>query len=166
MTDKEIKESFNKLIDTFTHMTDKEIRENFDKLLDSFAESQPEYYPNEKYSIPKEIKDKIPDYFYIAMAGELVSIFGIDVLDKYDCYELYAFEYHESTAGWVEAFKATCKKLSMNWLYDYWDKLEWYDSDWFDGEIGVGIANIMPMLGNHANSYYLYLIGQDKNSVL
>lgn len=145
-------------------MTDKEIRDNFNALLDAFTQPQPEYYPENRYSIPKEIKDKIPDYFYIAMAGELVSIFGEDVLDKYDGYELYAFEYHESTAGWVAAFKATCKKLSMDWLYDYWDKLEWYDSDWFDGEIGNEIINILPKIGNGSNSYYLHLVNNENPS--
>ena len=29
----------------------------------------------------------------------------------------------------------TCEKLNMEWLVEYHDSLEWYDSDLFDGEM-------------------------------
>lgn len=40
-----------------------------------------------EYSIPDDIDSKIPDYFYIALAGELCSIYGPGVFDKipYSC---------------------------------------------------------------------------------
>ena len=34
----------------------------------------------EHYEIPKEIKSKIPEHFYYALWGELVSIFGPSIM--------------------------------------------------------------------------------------
>ena len=68
------------------------------------------------------------------------------------------------TGGWAEAFKQTCKKLSMLWLWDYYRSLEWYDSDLFDGEIADGIIEkFFRNENHHCNSYYKYLI--EKNEI-
>ena len=117
-----------------------------------------------EYSIPDDIKSRIPDYFYYAMAGELVSVFGPDVLkyeEEIDDYYLFS-----STTGWGLAFKMTCKKLDMDWLWEYWRTLEWYDSDIFDGEIETEIIERFCKKDHGkdgANCYYDYLLEGYKN---
>ena len=117
------------------------------------------------YKIPKEIKEKIPEYFYYAMGGELVSIFGVEVLtpeDKNDVINentVYEIDFVTSTSGWYEAFKATCKKLDLQWLLDYHETLDWYKSDLFDDEIAQEIIKYFSSEPkSRANSYYLYLV--------
>lgn len=127
-----------------------------------------------EYTIPKDIESRIPDYFYYAMAGELVSIFGPWILEKQD-YPEYDdgneilgdpnvdgsyYDLNSSTSGWNEAFKMTCKKLNMMWLMDYYETLEWYYSDIFDGIIEDRIIeNYIEKdhIHDHANCYYKYL---------
>ena len=114
------------------------------------------------YHIPLEIKQKIPDYFYIAFAGELHSVFGSWASEKDEC-GIYGLSYEGGTAGWVAAFKATCDKLQMQWLLDYYNTLEWYDSDQFDSEIGDAIIKtVYEADDTSANSYYLHLIEENK----
>lgn len=86
-----------------------------------------------EYKIPEEIISKIPLYFWPAFAGELVSVFGLSIFEKQEtgCYSL---NYVSSTIGWNVALRTTCNKLDMNWLFNYYDKLEWWQSDMFDGE--------------------------------
>ena len=125
------------------------------------------------YKIPLEIKQKIPKYFYYAMGEELVNIFGTKVLipedvnDEINEYTVYGIDFVTSTSGWHEAFKATCKKLDLQWLLDYHKTLEWYDSDLFDDEIAQEIIKYFSSEPkNKANSYYLYLLTpKDKNNV-
>lgn len=84
------------------------------------------------YKIPEDILSKIPEYFWSAFAGELVSVFGPHALEKVDdSYNLY---FLTGTMGWNAALKMTCRKLDMYWLYEYYDKLQWWESDMFDGE--------------------------------
>ena len=69
--------------------------------------------------IDKQIK-RIPNYFYYAMAGELVSIFGPDILkDQEDC---SYYDLRSGTMGWNLAFLSNCRKLDMQWLIDSWRK--------------------------------------------
>lgn len=121
------------------------------------------------YHIPEDIKSRIPDYFYIAMAGELVSIYGIKILQKIeyseyddngDKIEYSYYDLDSSTGGWNEAFKATCRKLNMLWLIEYCHSLDWYDYDIFNGEIEGEIIKrcCEKDFGKvHANCYYRYL---------
>ena len=115
-----------------------------------------------KYEIPKDIKDRIPDYFYIALAGELCSIFGPWILEKQvdpeSGKEYYDFD--SFSGGWDEAFAMTCRKLDMKWLLDYCKTLEWYDYDLFNGELESGIIkNYCGTTYQNCNSYYKYLCG-------
>ena len=118
------------------------------------------------YSIPEEINSHIPDYFYYAMAGELVSIFGPEILNK----EKEYYDLDSGTGGWEEAFKATCYKLDMDWLLDYYKTLEWFDSDIFDDIIESNIIDNFCKKNHqedYANCYYKYLIGRsEKNNEL
>lgn len=84
-----------------------------------------------RYKNHSVIMAAIPDYFYPAMLGELVSIVGAFVIDTGRAYG----DLNSGTYGWTCALRQTCDKLGLNWIMDYWDSLEWYDSDQFDGEI-------------------------------
>ena len=120
--------------------------------------------------IPKEIDDKIPDYFYPAMAGELCSIFGPSIFRKIPMddmdddgnrrvnWEKYYYDLHVGTGGWIEALWATCKKLDMEWFSDYWLKLEWYDFDILDDILEDRIVkNFIDNKGQTVTSYYRHL---------
>ena len=118
--------------------------------------------PPVAYTIPAEIKAKIPDYFYYALGGEYVSVSGKDVLSR-DADGFSALDYNSSTAGYVTAFKATCKKLDMMWLYEYWDALPWYESDIFDGEIADEVMRLFDTNQGGGTPYYKYLISQNNH---
>jgi hypothetical protein len=131
-----------------------------------------------EYSIPEAIDKRIPEHFYIAMAGELCSIFGPQIFEKIEWYDYdeegneipnsrnEEFDYYDldsSTGGWYEAFKETCIKLNLRWLVDYHSTLEWYDSDIFDGIIEARIIkNFLEKENSPANSYYKYLIKKNQ----
>lgn len=90
-----------------------------------------------EYRIPEELQSKIPDYFYTAMAGELISVYGWEKSkdmffseEENECINL-----DSGTVLWAQAFKAACQKLNMSWLFQYYETLPWYDSDIFDGII-------------------------------
>ena len=113
-----------------------------------------------EYEIPKDIKTCIPDYFYIALAGELCSILGPQILEKQTTEEdgIKYYDFDSGTGAWDEAFNMTCRKLNMSWLSHYRDSLEWYDSDRFDGQIEVGIIkHFCEAEPSHSNAYYKYL---------
>ena len=107
------------------------------------------------YQIPCGIKEKIPEHFYYALGGELVSIFGKDVLllDEDGATRL---DYVAGTAGYAEALRMTCRKLDMDWLFLYWSELPWDQSDLFDGEIVDEVVRCFDQEGS-ANPYYKYL---------
>ena len=97
-----------------------------------------------KYHIPKEIKERIPEYFYESLWGELVSVFGSSVIEitgytpdeKEESFKpIYGLAYCTSTSGWNVAVWATCRKLDLMPVYEYYDGLGWIESDLFDGEI-------------------------------
>lgn len=116
------------------------------------------------YKIPEDIKNRIPDYFYVAMAGELVSVFGVWVLQFHE--DLGYYDLDSSTGGWVEAFRATCRKLDMQWLIEYYATLDWFDGDLFDSEIEGEIIDRFCRKENQgevANCYYRYLCEKSKS---
>lgn len=41
-----------------------------------------------------------------------------------------------STSGWHKAMRLACEDLGYNFFVEYWDKLEWYDSDYLDDDLG------------------------------
>ena len=114
-----------------------------------------------EYQIPKEIQERIPDYFYTAFAGELFSVYGWE-RSRWMFYPEESKEYVDldsSSAGWAQALEATCRKLEMDWLFAYYQTLEWYDSDVFDGIIEKEIGKqFMNGKCDNANNYYLYLL--------
>ncbi len=79
-----------------------------------------------------EVLSKIPEYFYQAFLGELVSVFGTYILNK-ETIDVSGL--NSGTAGWVFAFYQTCEKLDLGWMRKHRDSLVWYDADYFDGAI-------------------------------
>lgn len=130
-----------------------------------------------EYTIPKNVDERIPDYFYFAMAGELCCVFGPQIFQQIDGVEydeegnrlapiddadyMY-YDLCSSTGGWNAAFKATCEKLDMGWLLDYYDTLEWYDSVILDGVIEKRIIEkVVEEETSGSNPYYEHLVMRD-----
>lgn len=111
-----------------------------------------------EYKIPEEILAKVPQYFWPAFAGELISVFGLAVFEKGEA-DSYGLFYVSSTSGWNAALRMTCNKLDMKWLFDYYDKLEWWQSDMFDGEFeDLLIKNFVESGDKPEHTYYSWLI--------
>lgn len=70
-----------------------------------------------------KILSNIPDYFYPAFAGELVSVFGSEILEPSETGEVPLF-YISGTTGWNAALRMTCKKLGIDWLMSWYYKGE------------------------------------------
>lgn len=116
-----------------------------------------------EYKIPEEILSKIPQHFWPAFAGELISTFGLMIFEKEEGTDLYALYYVSSTSGWNAALRVTCKKLEMKWLFDYYNGLEWWQSDMFDGEFeDLLIKNFVEAEDLPAATYYAWLIGDNE----
>lgn len=111
------------------------------------------------YKIPTEILSKIPEYFWAGFSGELVSVFGLDLFDKVEeDQECTHADFVVGTAGWNYALRATCDKLNLKWLFDYYDKLDWMQSDMFDGEIlNKVLEKFVSQSGEGTSPYYIHL---------
>ena len=104
------------------------------------------------------ILSNIPDYFYPAFAGELVSVFGSEILEPSETGEVPLF-YISGTTGWNAALRMTCKKLGIDWLMSWYDELEWFDSDNFDGElVEMMETKFLDNSSESNNSYYRWII--------
>ena len=105
-----------------------------------------------------ETISNIPDYFYPAFAGELVSVFGTDIFTQDDDGD-NTLLYVSGTSGWHAALKMTCYKLNLYWLQNWYDELEWYDSDDFDSKlVELLFSKFLNAKSEYANPYYLWLI--------
>lgn len=113
-----------------------------------------------EYKIPEEILSRVPKYFWPAFAGELISTLGLAIFYKDGDY--YALNCVSGTMGWNAALRMACNKLDLKWLFDYYDKLEWWQSDMFDGELeDLLIKNFVEAEDLPAGSYYAWLIGDN-----
>ena len=105
-----------------------------------------------------KILSNIPDHFYPAFAGELVSVFGSEILEPSETGEVPLF-YISGTTGWNAALRMTCKKLGIDWLMSWYDELEWFDSDNFDGElVEMMETKFLDNSSESNNSYYRWII--------
>lgn len=120
------------------------------------------------YKIPKEVLDSIPEYFWWAFAGELVSVFSTSIFVK-DEFGQMGLYFISGTIGWNAALKMTCHKLYMDWLYEYYEKLEWWESDMFDDKFeDLLVSKFVHADRQPEDSYYSYLmslITVDKNDM-
>ena len=102
-----------------------------------------------------EIFAKLPVYFWSAFAGELVPVFGIDIFEK-DEDGLTPLDYMGGTSGWAVALWSVCHRLGIEWFYEWYDALDWMDSDEFD-------SDLLDEMGKHKGdhqAYYRWLIGK------
>lgn len=76
-------------------------------------------------TVPRSLLSDIPEEFWYAFGGELVSVFGAHAME-----ESY-LERASSTCGFSAAFRAACGKLGLPRLYERSEKLAWYDYDIF-----------------------------------
>lgn len=89
----------------------------------------------QEYKIPKEILAKFSDDFGKVLASELTLVFGNDIFDKYEDVDTRQVIFLTSTIGWAKAFMKNCRDFKLIDVLEYYDELEWYDSDTFDDEI-------------------------------
>ena len=105
--------------------------------------------------VDMKVIEQLPEHFPAAMYGELCSVFGHGICNTDDD-GVPAITYLAGTGGWVVAFYATCDKLDMKWLIEYYNKLEWTDSDCFDSHIAQLVFENRP--GELVSPYYVYLV--------
>lgn len=89
----------------------------------------------DNYKIPAEIKALLTEDFYKAMWDELANVFkGATVgIDPFGFPNVEGFT---GTCGWHDAFDKCAPKEAI----DCYDKLDWWDGDLFDAEIGEELA--------------------------
>lgn len=119
---------------------------------------------DQKYKIPDEILEGIPPYFYAAFAGELCAVFGPTIFERPGTEGMPRIFNFEGTTGWGAAFRSAASRLELPWLADYYDALDWFDSDLFDDQLCDLLFKefIAKVESDITSPYYLYLI-QDKN---
>lgn len=111
--------------------------------MDNSTESKKDY---------SDVVSKIPDYFWQPFAGELAAIFGFDIFDR------WRVDDKVSTTGWAKAFKITCKKLDLDFLWDSYDILDWEESDLFDDAVVDRLAlKLAEFKLYDTNPYYMWL---------
>ena len=115
--------------------------------------------PSFIYSIPKEVNERIPDYFYQAFAGELFAVFGYKTaMRMFEQCDKGVIDLCAGSSGWLMAFEMTCAKLNMMWLYNYRHELEWDSASIFDLRIESRIAERFAEVdSDSAGDYYMYL---------
>ena len=111
------------------------------------------------YKTPDDIKSGIPEAFYIALVGEIVSVFGTDVLSEAE--SPFGIVFIAGTSGYELAFKSVCFRFGLQKLWEYYDSLTWWESDQFDGEIMEKVVEFANKeREENPNDYYLYLLNE------
>ena len=100
-----------------------------------------------------EILERIPDYFYTVFLSELFAIEGPVLISGADEYGL-----NSGTYGWYIALKSACDRLDMPWLVEYWDELQWYESDAFDSELELRMTKLLHNWPNSSDSSYFKIL--------
>lgn len=84
----------------------------------------------ETYTIPVRIKEMMTYDFLKEFRNQLSTMFDFS-LDTY----ADIIQGVESTTGWANAFQDACRNTDKEFIWNYWNDLEWYDSDQFDSEL-------------------------------
>lgn len=85
----------------------------------------------QNYYIPKKYKKMIDLNFLQYFQYELHLMFGLSLNDFRDTGPLS----NQGTAGWHDCFVKTCINFNKNELLNYYESLDWYQSDLFDDEL-------------------------------
>lgn len=97
---------------------------------------------------------KIPEAFWYALGGELVSVFGRSALDE------QTLSCITSSCGFSAALYAACGKLGLMWLWEYGDRLPWYSYDFFVSDLADAVLERFGKEKQPGNSNpYFALIG-------
>lgn len=89
--------------------------------------------------IPLYIEDCLTVDFLCALREECEAIFGHDIFLR-DENGITVLQNLAGSNGYVKALQRTCAKRNTPQVMDFWDSLEWYESDEFDGELTDRIA--------------------------
>lgn len=98
---------------------------------------------------------RIPEMFYYALLGECVAMLG---QNYYTSNNEIEFDFDTGTAGWAAALYATCKKLDMEWLYNEWTLMPYYDSDTLDAQIEEKLICMLQNEHTGINPYYKHVL--------
>ena len=127
-------------------------------------------------------EQNIPNYFYQCFLGELIKIFPqIIIPDIYYDAEYdedgnmitktnedlknYSYKkqldfyltFENGTAGWVFAFTEACNQCNLQSLNQYYRKLDWMESDYFDSLITDKIIETLFSERQETNkTYYIF----------
>lgn len=128
----------------------------------------------------------LPIYFYDCFFGELVKIFGTDILIPNKNYDAefdeqgniiesneknYSYkdqlDFYLSmfggTAGWGLAFKETCKCCNLMNLYFDYLRFDWVRSDIFDGYMADHMLDVLFTTDTeHNQAYYKFKMDLEK----
>ena len=110
----------------------------------------------------------IPTYFYQCLFGELVKVWGMNLVAPCDTGDSYQDQIDEylaltaGTAGWNVAIKESCGQCDMIDMYEYYSDLDWIQSDIFDGIITDNMIKIL-FSENVGNEYYCYRLRKENN---
>lgn len=85
-----------------------------------------------QYQIPNNFKEMLTKDFLMTFKQELDKVFNIETTGTLWSTYLKL----EGTTGWHEAFTQTCEKHKSDKLYNYYNILDWVESDQFDDQIG------------------------------
>lgn len=113
---------------------------------------------------PENALQRLSAPFWAAFAGELVSVFGIDIFQpEEDVQSARAIEYLTGTCGWHAALKAACREVGDEWFYEWYDSLGWMESDGFDCDLVDELVDRVIERGEETRHvYYEWLV---KNSL-
>lgn len=108
---------------------------------------------NVKYEIPVRYKRCIDENFIRQM------LFGVFLFlpngADFDSIKEW-LDYSEGTAGYMEAFKHACIVENHIGLYEYYNSLEWYDSDLFDEQLSDMLIAYLERLSAGKRKRLLY----------
>lgn len=102
---------------------------------------------NDRLLTPPYIEECLTPDFLHTLKEECESIFGHDVLLRDDG-GVVMLQPLAGTNGYAEALQRTCERLNTPQIMEFWNSLEWYDSDAFDSDL---IDRIGSLFSNEEN---------------
>lgn len=109
---------------------------------------------------PENALQRLSAPFWAAFAGKLVSVFGVDIFQpEEDVQGLLAVDYIACTGGWYVAMEAACREVGDEWFMEWYDALDWMESDEFDCDLMAGLKHRVLESGKETrNAYYEWLV--------